>query len=375
MKIAFVADVAYPWHVGGIEIVNYNEANALSKEHEIDFFSMRWPGMGSEFKRAGIRYHAYCKVDKKKLYTHGRRSIWEALAFSLGLFRLFGYDYDLIISNQFPVLHLPVLYLYCRLKRCRLILEVVEVWDKKYWISYLGGFLGRIGSFCYSITLKGASHYVANSSITAEKLSHAGIERSRISIFTPILDDKLIAKTMATKGKGQRAIVFSGRLIKEKRMDKWLQMAKDVNEKVPIKAVIIGNGPEKEAIASQVERMGLSGIVTMRDFFRTKGELYRQFRDATAFLLMSEREGLGAVAIESIALGTPSFLPLYSPIPKEVKEMCVVKDQRGLTNTLIELMKSGKKSKYIKSTKNLDPFRISMVPKFYRGIFRRIGLR
>ncbi len=371
MRIAFVSDVAYPWHVGGIEIVNYNEAMELKAAHAIDFFTLQWPGMQAEFSKQGVRYHTFHKVSKEKLYVRGRRSIAKALAFTAGLFRIFSHDYDVIISNQFPVLHLPVLYLYCKLKRCKLVIEVVEVWDRDYWISYLGGFLGLIGSFCYSVTLKGACQYVANSSMTAERLFHAGVDRERISVFTPILDDKLIAGIRATKGKA-KTIVFSGRLIKEKRMDKWLQIVKRVNETVPIKALIIGNGPEKDSIKAMVDEMGLSGIVSMKDFFETKRELYKEFKGAMAFLLMSEREGLGAVAIESIALGTPAFLPLYSPVPEEVKDMCVLDDEKGLTRKLIELAKTGKKAKYIKNTQNIDSFRISMVPKFYDGIFSKL---
>ncbi len=372
MKIAFVADVAYPWHVGGIEIVNYNEAIALSKGHEIDFFSMKWPGMQGEFTKDGIRYHTFHDADKSKLYAGGRRSIGEAFAFSLGLHRLFRYKFDAIISNQFPVLHLPILYLYSKLKKCKLILEVVEVWDKAYWISYLGPVLGRIGSFCYSLTMKGACYYIANSSMTAERLFHAGISRERISVFTPILDDTLVASIPEAKDSVPRTIAFSGRLIKEKRMDKWLDIVKKVNEIVPIKAVIIGNGPERDIIKAKIVELDLSNVVAMKDFFATKKELYQEFNSASAFLLMSEREGLGAVAIESIALGTPAFLPLDSPVPEEVKDMCVVGEEAELVRALADIMVNDKKSRYIRNMGNLDSFRISMVPKLYNGIFSKI---
>ncbi len=373
MKIAFVSDVAYPWHVGGIEVVNYNEVSELKKRHDVDFFTLRWPGMRDDFSRNGIRYHTFHKIDKDKLYTGSRRSIVEAISFSLGLFRLFYYDFDVIVSNQFPVLHLPVLYLYCWLKRRKLILEVVEVWDKDYWKSYLGTFLGMIGYACYSATMKGASHYIANSTTTAEGLFRSGIPKDKVTVFTPLLDDRLIASTKHSRKDNPRTIVFSGRLIKEKRMDKWLNVVKKVNELVPIKAVIIGSGPEKRNITKKINKIGLSRVVAVRDFFSTKRDLYKEIIDSTAFLLMSEREGLGTVAIESIALGTPVFLPDYSPIPEEVRSMCVVADEEKLPGIIANLMRSGKKPAFIGKKENLDAFRISTVLKVYGRILSRIN--
>ncbi len=375
MKIAFVADVAYPWHIGGTETLNRNEAKALAAEHDVDFFSMQWPGMRSEFREDGIRYHALAKADEKSLYINGRRSIAQALSFSLSLSRLFRYDFDVIISNQFPVLHLPVLYLYCRAKRCRLIMEVVEVWDKRYWISYLGPVLGRIGSLCYSLTLRGADHYIANSSTTAERLAAAGVERGRVSVFAPIIDDKLVDSIRASRGKGRGTIVFSGRLIKEKRMGEWLQIIRGVNKEVKVSAVIIGSGPERDQVRSEIAKLGLKRVVEVRDFFRTRRELYKQLKDATALLLMSEREGLGVIAVESLALGTPVFLPLDSPVPDEVKGMCVVDEEGELTTMLIDLMRSGRKSDYIKDRKSINAFRVSAIPRFYNSLFSKLGLR
>ena len=76
MRIAFVYDVPYPWHVGGIESMNYNEAEELAKEHEVHFFTTRWEGMtGREFVYNNIHYHAIHKTDQSRIYRHGRRSI------------------------------------------------------------------------------------------------------------------------------------------------------------------------------------------------------------------------------------------------------------------------------------------------------------
>ena len=367
MRVAFVYDAAYPWHVGGVEAMNYNEAKELAKDHEVHYFTMRWPGMRSDFSKNGVRYHASIRIDQRRFYRKGKRSTLQALAFSLDLFRIFNYDLDVIITNYFPILHLPVLLLYCKIKRCKLVMQVAEVWDREYWISYLGGFRGAIANAYSSYLLRYADRYIANSSATAGKLRDFGIKDSVISVFSPILDDSIISKVRGT-GRSN-TIVFSGRFVKEKRIDKWLGVFDAVREKTNAKGLLIGSGPEEFAIREEIKRRGLSKSVTVRGFYHEKMALYRSLKSCAAMMNMSEREGLSIITLESLALGTPVFLPAGSPIPNEVKEMCVVDHDDRLPARIVNCIKSGKKG-YIRHPENLEQFRVSRVREFYGRIFK-----
>ncbi len=218
MKIAFVYDVAYPWHVGGIENVMFEEAKALAKKDEVHFFSLRWPGMRKEFRYEGINYHTFHDVNREKLYRHGRRSVRESVAFSLGLHRLFGQKYDVVVTNFFPILHVPIVYAYCKLNGSKLIMEVAEIWSKEYWIGYIGGFMGRLANAYSDFALRRGQFYIANSSATEEELLKKGIPRRKIMTFTPIIDDVKLGRIHAKSRKPR--MMFAGRLIKEKRIDK-----------------------------------------------------------------------------------------------------------------------------------------------------------
>ncbi len=372
MKIAFIYDAAYPWHVGGVEAVNRNEAVELAKENEVHFFTMQWPGMKPEFNDEGIRYHALRRVNDGGFYRNERRSIMEAAAFSAGLSRIFMHKFDVIITNYFPVLHLPLLYLYCRLTGCRLIMQVVEVWDRKYWKSYLGGFSGTVAAAYASALMHGASFYVANSTATAAKLEAAGIPKEKVGIFSPVLDDRALLRIKARRAR-RPMVLFSGRFIKEKRIDKWLDVIKKASESVKITAVLIGSGPEEASIKKQIRSMGMGGTVVLRGFYRDRRRLYEQIKSSRALLNMSEREGLSVITIESLALGTPVFLPSYSPIPAEIREMCVVDEEGRLASRIARLIASGEKGQYIRNRKGLQQFRISRVNDFYRKVFA--GLR
>jgi glycosyltransferase involved in cell wall biosynthesis len=373
MKIAFAYDVPYPWHVGGIESMNRNEAEELAKNNEVHFFTTKWKGMKAEFSDNRIHYHAAHETDQSMIYRHGRRSIREALRYKFSLLRMFGYKFDVVVTNAFPIIHMSVIKLYCRMNGSKLIVEVAEVWNRDYWRSYLGPIIGDMAYFLSKWEISGADFYVVISSTTAEKLLKFGVEKSKIKIFAPGLDNNMIETARRDNAKRDKLVVFSGRLIKEKRLDKWLiALHKAIEMDNSIKGLIIGNGPERQAIREQIKKTGMSRNVKLVKPYKSSMELYRTIRRSSALLHMSEREGLGIIAIESIALDTPVILPKYTPIPKEVKDMCIVSDEEDIPSKILEIVNSNDKSQYIRHTKNLDMYSKSKVNSFYGALFRKI---
>jgi glycosyltransferase involved in cell wall biosynthesis len=173
-----------------------------------------------------------------------------------------------------------------------------------------------------------------------------------------------------------REIVFAGRLIKEKRLDRWLNVVARTVKITRAKGVIIGDGPEVARIKAQIRRMKLEGKVELRGFYSgaNKSALFKRIKEAGLFLHMSEREGLSTVALESIALGTPVLLPSYTPIPDDVKRMCIVADERVLPETAAKML-NGKKQDYIPNREGMKEFYTSNLLSIYREIFRKVGAR
>lgn len=374
MRIAFAYDVAYPWHIGGIEAIDYREARELAKGHEVHFYTMRWPGMKGHQVRDGVRYHAFHRVSQEKLYRHGRRSVREAVIYALGLLRMFGTRFDVVVTDQFPMLHLPILKLYCMISGAKLIVQVAEVWDKKYWKRYLG----RLGSAAYAFSkaaIRGADHYIANSSDTAEALGKAGVDPDSITVFSPVIDDgELTEARLKFKNHKSKRVLFSGRLIKEKRVDRLLDAVSAAVKKEPsLNATIIGEGPERPRIEKAIRDRNLNSNVALSGFYKKKGDFYREIMASSVMLHMSEREGLGMVAIESIALGTPVLIPDYSPMPREVRDMCTVAEEKDIPTMLVRIVRSRNKASFIRNAGNLDTFSTSRIGHVFDGIFRSIG--
>lgn len=377
MRIAFVSDAAYPWSVGGLEAVEGTEAVGLARDHELHFFSLRWPGMKPNFVYKNIHYHTFHDIRHDMFYRHGRRSIREAVLFTMYSLVLFRHRFDVIQVNQFPFFHIPIVKAYCMLTGCKMVMDVVEVWDRNYWSKYLGSSgRGALANAFANRVYRMADAYIANSSTTAGNLVSLGIEKGRISVFSPVVDDVTIKRV--TSGRDTRTVIFSGRLIKEKRFDKWLNVIKQASMDIPsLKAVLIGDGPESANIKKMISERGLSETVEFRGFYPENRitELYSRIKSAGLLLNMSEREGLSIIGLQSLALGTPVVLPDYSPIPREVKGMCVVESERNIANTVVKILRSGDKRSYIKNIDKLRAFSKSNVSEFYSEIFKRLGLK
>ncbi len=374
MKIAMVYDVPYPWHVGGIEAMHYNAAVELAKKHEVHFFTTKWPGMSDDFVHKGVHYHATHDTNQEKIYRHGRRSIREAALFNSSIIKLFRYNFDIVITDYFPMLHLPLVKLYCKSRGSKLIIAVAEYWDAEYWKSYLGGASWPVASAFSSSAIKGADAYVTISSATMKKMVDAGINKEKISIFAPVIDKKDFGGLLSKKSKHSKQVVFSGRMIKEKRIDKWLNALKQADKiGADAKGVIVGSGPEKEALINMSKKIGLDKTVRFMDFYKDKKKFYELLKSSSLLLNMSEREGLSIICIESAALGIPVLLPSYSPIPREVREMCIVKDEKDIPAEIKRVMCSKDISSLVKKRENLKRYLVSETNAFYSRLFKRIG--
>ncbi len=371
MKIAFVSDAAFPWHVGGVEQTERLEAEYLAKEHEVHFYSFMWKGMRRNFIDKKIHYHCSHYLTDKEFYRHKRRSMREAFYFSLIAWKIFSDRFDVVQVNAFPYLHLPVVKLYCKVTGAKLVTDVAEYWARKEWIGYLGKVLGGIISDYTNWTLSGADAYIANPGRAYDGLISIGVPRSKIEQFTPILDDREISKVRAAPKRG--LVVYIGRLIKEKRFDRWIDAVRLASmEDKNVKGVIVGEGPEKESILHTIHALNLSGIVTLKGRITRRRDAYALLKSASLFLNMSEREGLSATALECLALGTPVVLPSYSPIPDIVKRMCVVRDREDIPETIAKIARSRSKGSFIKNANGLESFRASGIPSFYSRLFKRI---
>ncbi len=363
-RIAFVSDVVYPWVKGGMETTHYFEMRVLAKNNEVYCFCMQFEGMKNEFVKDGIHYVGVAKASLDALYTEkGTRSIALAKHFASALpSALEPYNFDLVYANSFPYLHLKAVKAYCKANKCKLALDIAEVWDIRRWKTYLGGLKGTLAYNYARTALKGADAYIANSSATAKDLEHAGIPRNRITILSPVIDLKKMSKPLHKSP----IVIYAGRLIREKRLDLWVEsVAKAHILDHRIKGLIVGSGPEETAVRKLI---GKYPFISVRKPYSSKAQLYKAVGSAMCMLNMSEREGLSVITIESAALGTVPVLPDYTPIPKEVKELSIVKGVDDISRAIASIA-SGR-IKYRVERKKLERFDVGRTDYAFRKLLR-----
>lgn len=299
MKIAFIYDCIYPWVKGGGEKRIYDIGKRLAtKGHEVHLFGIKWWDGSDIIENDGMILHGVC--EKMELYSDGRRSISEAIIFSIRLLpHLYKQKFDIIDVTAFPYFSVFTTKLISMIKRTSMVITWHEAWGD-YWYQYLG-WKGVFGKFIESIALKLGKSIVV-SQMTKSNLESLGKDKD-IYIIPNGIDLKRISQIVPHIEKCD--VIFVGRLIKEKNVDILLKAIHYIRYELPdIKCSIIGNGPEKEQLTKFVADRKLENNVSFLQFIEYD-EVISRIKSSKLLVLPSSREGFGIVVIEAFACGIP----------------------------------------------------------------------
>lgn len=90
-----------------------------------------------------------------------------------------------------------------------------------------------------------------------------------------------------------------------------------IQQKIPAKLMMVGNGPEKEAAEMLCEKLGISDKVI---FFGNSHEITEILNYSDLFLLPSETESFGLAALEAMACGVPVVSSNTGGLPEVNKD-------------------------------------------------------
>jgi glycosyltransferase involved in cell wall biosynthesis len=301
MKIAITYDVIYPYVKGGVEKrVRELAVRLVHNGHEVHLFGMKFWGGEDILIREGVFLHGVCPA--QKLYAGGRRSLWQALYFSMHLvFPLLKERFDIIDCQQFPYFSCFSAKLISKLKKIPLVITWHEVWGD-YWYEYLGwkGFGGKITE---RLVARLTPYIVAVSVTTTNNLKSLGC-RGQITVIPNGVDLQRIRSIVPSHEISD--IIFVGRLIKEKHVDLLVRAFGILSSEQPdIRLMIIGDGPEQGTIAKIIHEISLEDRIYCRGFLDDHDEIIAQMKAAKVCVLPSTREGFGITALEALACGLP----------------------------------------------------------------------
>jgi L-malate glycosyltransferase len=301
MKIAFVYDVIYPYVKGGVEKRIWELAVRLSaRGHDVHIIGMKyWEGPDS-IENGGVTLHGICPP--QPLYADGRRTIWEAIYFSTRLIPfLWREEFDIIDCQQFPYFPCFPVKIVSLMKKKPFVITWHEVWGD-YWYEYLG-WKGAFGKITERLVLALTPNIISVSGTTAKKLRGIGVQ-NEVRVIPNGIDP--VAMRSVSPSAEISDFIFVGRLIKEKHVDVLVRAFALLLPEFPDRTLLIlGDGPEREAIRCRIRDLAIEDKVSLKPFLDSHEKVISLMKSSHVCVIPSTREGFGIAALEALACGLP----------------------------------------------------------------------
>lgn len=255
--------------------------------------------------------YAVTVIARRTKGTEWRAASWSSLPgrmafFAVALIRGLRAPADVIDSSNI-VVH-PLAWLLGRLRRKPVIFSYPDVltgtWNRTF------GSVGIIGELVERVMLRlPARYFIANSAVTAGKLSEAGIAPSKITVIPCGFDAAAVDSARTQTGSPDHDLTVVARLVPYKRVDVVLRALAALRElRGDTTMVVIGQGPEESRLRALASELHISDLVDFRGFIPGHNSVLRTIKSGHIFVSASEVEGFGIALVEAMALGVPSVV-------------------------------------------------------------------
>ncbi|MGH2894221.1 MAG: glycosyltransferase family 4 protein [Solirubrobacteraceae bacterium] len=307
VRICLVYDCLFPHTVGGAERWYRSLAERLAADgHEVTYLTLRQWDRGTPHGVAGVDVRVV--GPRMELYSGpGQRRILPPVVFGTGvLWHLVrhGGRYDVVHTCSFPYFSLLAAAAAAPVWRYRIAVDWFEFWSRAYWQEYLGRVGGAVGWSVQRLCARVRQRAFCFSELYARRLREVGL-RGEITMLAGAYDGPLEPQRAVA---AEPLVVFAGRHIPEKRVPAIVPAIARLRERLPaVRALILGDGPEREAVRRGVADEGLADVIDIPGFVASE-DVDVAIARAMCLLLPSRREGYGLVVVEAASHGTPSVV-------------------------------------------------------------------
>lgn len=305
MKILFV-NYEYPPLGGGGGIVNAWLAEALAERHDVEVLTSRAFDLPAEETRNGVTIRRCPTVMRRSRANASMLSmasfVVNAVRFARKEMRLEEFD---IINTHFAVPTGPVGDRLARRYGLPNVLSVHggDLYDPSKWTSpHRHAFLRR--------TIAGlaqrADAVVGQSQNTIDNLHtyySPSCEAALIPLGIPRPPGPQNDRAALGLSADEVLLVTVGRLVARKAAHQLIELVAALKP-LPVRLLVLGDGPARESLESQASELGVLTNVTFFGFVdeRTKVDLLAA---SDLFVSSSQHEGFGLVFLEAMAAGLP----------------------------------------------------------------------
>lgn len=164
---------------------------------------------------------------------------------------------------------------------------------------------------------------------------------------------------------------------KVKRIDDLIRVFKQVRNQIESKLLLVGEGPELNAIRDMVQSESLEKDV---HFLGNQDDVAPLFNAADLFCLPSEKESFGLVALEAMASGVPVIGSTAGGIPEVVQQgtsgfLAPVGDVISMADYAVRLLQNSDEYQRMSAAarnRALEEFQMDTKVREYEALYRRI---
>jgi glycosyltransferase involved in cell wall biosynthesis len=304
------------------------------------------------------------------------------------------------VNKGRTILSLPSLVRYIRRERPIALLSglhanIIAIWAKRlagvpvrlvicehsatlFKYEILSSWFSKFYSLLMRWNYPLADELVAVSEGLADDLStYAKIPRDRIIVIAnPIITPEVVSKAKEVLDHpwfklGEPPVILAvGRLVSQKDYKLLINAFARIRQFIPVRLLILGEGPEREELASLVKKLGLDEVISLPGFIHNP---YSFMVHASVFVLSSRFEGLPTVLAEALYCGTPLVATDCPSGPREILhggqygKLVPVGDEECLAQAILTTLNSDR----VQSPKeSWQPFEMDyVVDQYLRVIF------
>lgn len=307
-RIAFVYDALYPWTVGGAERWLTRLASFTAEAgYEATYLTRQQWRDAEPPKIDGVRVVAVSP--NEPLYRDDGSRTWrEPVRFGHGVYRYLRRhrsDFDLVHTHAFPYFGALGVHRALRTMSIPIVVDWAELWTHDYWRTYAGRVAGEAGWQLQNRVARIPQHALIPSRLHLRRLLDAGVN-GPVTLLSGQFDGEI--ESVPRPAASPPTVVFAGRHIPEKRVVAVPAAIEIARREIPdLHAVIFGDGPDRDALLTDISRRDLADVISTPGF-APREEVDTAIGSAICLLHPSEREGYGMVVVEAAAKGTPSIV-------------------------------------------------------------------
>jgi glycosyltransferase involved in cell wall biosynthesis len=176
----------------------------------------------------------------------------------------------------------------------------------------------------------------ANSRAAVKTAQSLGIESC---FFLPNVVDTEQFTPPLRRSDGPVKLLAVGRLVQQKRMDRFLRVLGEVQSrsKKAVSGIIVGDGPQRDELKAQARAM------KALEFRGALADLVPVYQEADVLVLTSDFEGTPNVVMEAMACGLPVVSTAVGGVteivrPEETGLVVPAEDEKALANAVLRLV-------------------------------------